>query len=422
MLLEFSVENFFSIKEKQTLSMFASRADKSQADNLIISDIVSDALLRSAVVYGANASGKTNLLLAINTMRSLVVNNNELQPGDLIKLAVPFKFEPNWANRPSKFEISFIHQDIKYTYGFSVDQQKVQEEYLFYYPNKRKALIFRREGDKYKFTRDKEEQNTLAGRTISNHLYLSSSAGWNYKETSPVFEWFKRYLIIRGMTESNPEWLQYTAKKLLNNDNSSNYIKKLIQQADLGIDRLKVVLRQIDRVELPEDMPDDLKDLLDKQEVFSVNCRHRIEDDLCQVSEYYLPLSQESKGTVRMMELAGYWLETLQNGYVLIVDELDNSLHPQLMRFLVQLFHDPTQNKKNAQLIFSTHDTHLLRLDFFRRDQIWFTEKDSQSFQTELYSLFDIKARNDENIARGYLTGRYGAMPNLGSGIIFEEE
>lgn len=422
MLLEFSVENFLSIKEKQMLSMFASRADKSLADNLIINNVVNDTLLRSAVVYGANASGKTNLLFAFYTMRWLVVNNNELQPGDPIEQAVPFKFDPIWANRPSKFEINFVHQGIKYLYGFSVDQQKVQEEYLYYYPKKRKALVFRRQGDKYKFTRDKEEQKTLAGRTISNHLYLSSSAGWNYKETSPVFEWFKKYLIIRGMAESNPEWLQYTANKFLKNDKDSIYMENLIQQADMGITSVKVQLKKIDRKELPEDMPDDLKNLLEKKEVFSVDCRHEIEDDRGQGLAYYLPLSQESKGTIRMMELAGYWLEALQNGYVLVVDELDNSLHPQLMKFLVQLFHDPTQNQNNAQLIFSTHDTHLLQLDFFRRDQVWLTEKDSQSLQTELYSLFDIKARNDENIARGYLTGRYGAVPNLGSGIVFEEE
>ena len=130
MLLEFSVENFLSIKEKQMLSMFASRADKSLADNLIINNVVNDTLLRSAVVYGANASGKTNLLFAFYTMRWLVVNNNELQPGDPIEQAVPFKFDPIWANRPSKFEINFVHQGIKYLYGFSVDQQKVQEEYL----------------------------------------------------------------------------------------------------------------------------------------------------------------------------------------------------------------------------------------------------------------------------------------------------
>lgn len=409
MLLEFAVENYLSIKEEQVLSMLASKADKSLPDNLLESAAIKDKILNSAVIYGANASGKSNVLHSIGKMRSLVVNNSSVDEGDQIPV-VPFMFDALYKTSPSKFEICCLIDNIKYVYGFSVSREKVYDEYLYYYPNGRKSLIFDRHENEYKFTKDKEEQLILSKRTMQNRLYLPDATNWNYTETRPVYKWFKEKLMVD--LSSNAESL--VAKKIMADGLFARFTKKLLDQADLQINNIEVEKKVITTEDLPDDMPEEIKTFLSGKDAISIQLGHLIGDEVHELS-----LANESDGTQKIFGLSLYLYDVLLNGGILVIDELENSLHPHIVQFLANLFADPMQNKNGAQLIFSTHNTSLLNLELFRRDQIWFTEKNPEQLSTELYSLFDIKARRDENPAKGYLTGRYGAIPVLGSGILF---
>lgn len=410
MLLEFAVENYLSIKEEQVLSMLASKADKSLPDNLLDFRVASDRILNGAVIYGANASGKSNLLHSIRKMKSLVVNSGKLNEGDSIPV-IPFLFDTLCEAKPSKFEICCTIKNIKYVYGFSVSKERVHEEYLYYYPKARKSLIFNRHEDEYNFTKDKEEQGVLSKRTLPNRLYLAEATNWNYTETRPVFKWFKEELIVEGSSHAEP---MTTAHKALQDELFSKFTKKLLHQADLGINNFEVEKKILSIEELPDEMPKTVKEALAGEDWISIQIGHLLDNEIHRIS-----LSDESDGTQRLFGLSAHLYDVLQKGGILVIDELENSLHPLIVQFLVSLFADKTQNQYGAQLIFSTHNTSLLNLELFRRDQIWFTEKHPEKLSTELYSLFDIKARKDENPAKGYLIGRYGAIPVLGSGILF---
>lgn len=409
MLLEFAVENYLSIKEEQILSMLASKADKSLPDNLLEFGNQKSKILNAAVIYGANASGKSNLLHALKKMKSLVVDSSKINEGDSIPV-VPFIFDALYNQKPSKFEICCVIEEIKYIYGFYVNEEKVYEEYLYYYPNGRKSLIFDRHENQYKFTIDKEEQLALSKRTLPNRFYLAEATNWNYAETRPMYKWFKEKLIVN--ISSNVE--AFAGNRVKNDKIFGSFTKRLLAQADIGISNIEVQKKTLTNEDLPEDMPEMLKTFLSGKNAISIEFGHLVEGEV-----YSLSLANESDGTQRIFGLSPYFYDAMLNGGILVIDELENSLHPIIVRFLVSLFADKTQNQNGAQLIFSTHNTSLLDLDLFRRDQIWFTEKHPEQLSTELYSLFDIKARKDENPARGYLMGRYGAIPIVGSGILF---
>ena len=422
MLIEFSVENFLSIKDRVTLSLLAS-ADKSLDNNLIKTDVLKkDSLLRSAVLYGANASGKTNVLLALDFLNHLVINSHNNQKGTKIEYS-PFKLNRENISIPSQFEVVFIKNNVKYIYGVSITDEKIVDEYLYYYPEGRRATIFERNNTTdYKFTIDKNEQNFLSKRTLENVLYLSNSTQLNYAKTSEAFEWFKDNLRIIGPTD-NPTLTEYTIK-LLNEDKAfKEYLLKALVEADLGISDISASVETISMEDLPTDFPKHLKSILsdDKGELKKIDIKtihtvHNIEGNEINVQ---FEFDEESDGTQRMFSLIGPWIDVLINGRILVVDELDTKLHHLLNVFLIKMFHDPSQNKSNAQLIFTTHNTNLLDLDLFRRDQIWFTEKNPDIGSTDLYSLIEFSPRKDKKIQKGYLAGRYGAIPFISSGKLF---
>jgi AAA15 family ATPase/GTPase len=240
---------------------------------------------------------------------------------------------------------------------------------------------------------------------------LAEATNWNYTETRPVFKWFKEKLIIEVSSHAEPIT---TAHKVLQDELFSKFTKKLLHQVDLGINNFEVEKKILSIEELPEEMPKPVKEVLAGEDWISIQIGHLLDNEIHRIS-----LSDESDGTQRIFGLSAHLYDVLRKGGILVIDELENSLHPLIVQFLVSLFADKTQNQNGAQLIFSTHNTSLLNLELFRRDQIWFTEKHPEKLNTELYSLFDIKARKDENPAKGYLMGRYGAIPVLGSGILF---
>lgn len=371
--------------------------------------------LKSSVIYGANASGKTTVLKAIKFMRFLLNTSHEIQQGKKIN-RIPFKLDRSCINKPSEFQIIFKFEDIKYAYGFSVTEKKVFDEYLYYYPNRRQSIIFERwDTENYKFNIDPETQSQIKERNTENKLYLSTAALWNYEKVKSPFKWLTKYLQVLSTDQS---FEGYTADLISENSKEGLLIKNFLKIADLGIDNVNVLKRNISDV-LKDDMFNEISDeekikLLSKfkeledPEIMDIRTIHLGKDEKFNPIEIQFNINEESDGTQRFLGLLGPWIDVLNNGYTLIVDELDIKLHTLLTRALIKLFHSP--NNTNAQLIFSTHDTNLLDQDIFRRDQIWFTEK-KEDKSTDLYSLDDFTVRKDKDIEKGYLQGKYGAIP-----------
>ncbi len=421
MLIEFNVQNFRSIKKEVTLSLVAS-PDRSLDNNLIETDLLRDNLLRSAVIYGANASGKSNVILAFSILKNLVERSNTFQKGTKINF-FPFKLDKKYLSKPSKFEVVFIKNNIKYIYGVSFNSEKIIDEYLYYYPEGRKALIFeRKDTNNYRFTIDRKKQKFISEKTLDNVLYLSNSTQLNYDKTSEAFDWFKDNLGIIGVAD-HPGLIRYTINKLNEDAKMKEFILKALIEADLGINNLFASFEVISIDELPIQIREQFKTIISDSEQnlekLDITTIHKVLDEIGNENYVEFDFEEESEGTKRLFSLIGLWIDSLKNGQVLVVDELDTKLHHLLNVFLIKLFNDPTQNKNNAQLIFTTHNTNLLDQDIFRRDQIWFTEKNPSQGSTDLYSLIEFSPRKDKNIQKGYLAGRYGAIPFISNDRIF---
>jgi AAA15 family ATPase/GTPase len=404
MLIEFAVENFRSIKDRAVLSMVAT-TDKSLPNNVIESKVLNkDKLLRGAVIYGANASGKTNVIMALNGLRNLVLFSHNKQLGMPMDCN-PFKLDKKSLSRPTAFHIVFIKDDVKYRYDVTLTNQKILEEHLYYYPNSRQALIFARKNTHdYQFSIDAKEQNLNAQRTPENVLYLSRATQLNYAKTKPVFDWFVNNLQTIGPTE-HPVLQDITAD-MLKDPKLKTLIIKAMKEADIDVDDITMKVTEMNILKFPVM----LQNILQVQKDGKSTIKAR------EILLYHrgVPFNleyEESEGTKRLFNLIGPLIAALMNGRILVVDELDTKLHHLLNVFLINLIHDPAQNKSNAQLIFTTHNVNLLDLDLFRRDQIWFTEKSPKTGATVLYSLAEFSARKGQDIEKGYLLGKFGAVP-----------
>jgi hypothetical protein len=411
MLIEFSVENFRSFRNRATLSMVAT-SDKTLPGNVV--DCSREGrCLRTATIYGANASGKSNLIAAIQLMRNMVLTSHMTQKGFKI-LHQPFKMDETYHGRPTAFEVVFTIGDVKYEYGFSHDSEKIHEEHLYAYPRGRRSLVFKRnDTGTYDFTKDIGRQEDIKEWTLPNALYLSIATQRSYEPAARAFEWFRDYLRV-GMF---PEGPHNTVNMILHSPHQKAAIMKALSAADVGISDIVPERKMLKLEEAP--IPPELRDLFrgsgdDKFEAINIRSVHEVTVK-GRKSRVVLDSSEESMGTMRLFEMIGPWIDAIQNGRVLVWDELDLRLHPLLSIFLIGLFHNSTQNKTDAQLIFTTHNTNLLDSDLLRRDQIWFTEKDSESGNSVLYSLVEFKPRKDKNLQIGYLSGRYGALPFIGT-------
>ncbi|MCG7844310.1 MAG: ATP-binding protein [Methanomassiliicoccales archaeon] len=418
MLIEFRVSNFRSIKEKLNFSMVASN-DRAHDKHLMkVEGMSDDKLLVTSVLYGANAAGKTNLILALNVMRNMVIGSHMNQRG--VDLPYDhFKFDKRCEGEPTSFEIVFLVDSVKFVYGYSYDKTRVADEYLYMYPKRKKAVIFeRRSGEPMKFPRAEKEINdqreTIERTTGENVLFLSMAAKMNYKPVFPVFDWIQKGLMTVGPADG-PVFYGITLEMMKNDPESRNMILKALSIADLGITDIRE----------DEDRPDDRRPDFPPpprpgeghivvQFSFGgprISFIHKPYGNLPNAEPVRLPISSESEGTKKLFGLIGPWIEALRTGGTLVVDELDTKLHHLIVQFLVGLFHDPKQNSKGAQLIFTTHNVKLLDLDLFRRDELWFFERDEEGGATKAFSLAEFKVRKDLNIENAYLAGRFGAIP-----------
>lgn len=390
MLLQFSVTNHRSIKETAVISMKAA-ADKTMREVLISPDGKKE-LVPVMAIYGANAAGKSNVIHALLLMREMICGNYAKPLKGTELPYEPFAFVDG-ETEPTTFEIIYYNEGIKYAYGFSFNKDRIISEYLYHWPNGREALVFSREKDKYEFRESIQEQLTLAGRTSENRLYLTSSNEWNCAQTEKAYLWFQKNL--RGVIATGVS-NEATIATIRKGGEEKHRILKEMMLADLGIYNIE---------------------LSGTEEKPIVSTVHQLKDASGAQKQYTLLLGQESVGTQRFFSRIGLWVDAINSGAVLVVDEIEASMHPLLTRHLIEMIQDQIINKNHAQLIFTTHDTGLLDLKLLRRDQIWFAEKDEKSMQTDIYALTEFSPRKDENIAKGYLQGRYGAIPFIGGGI-----
>ncbi|MBW1706678.1 MAG: ATP-binding protein [Deltaproteobacteria bacterium] len=416
MLIEFSVTNYRSFLSPQSLTLTATTAAELQDENSFASPASSlPRLLRSAVVYGPNAGGKSNFIQAIGFMRRFVLSSaKESQEGEKIDVT-PFLFSREGSGNPSEFELLFIQDSIRYQYGFAVNSERVTAEWLFAYPEGRVQKWFERNYDPEpqkdswyfgpKFTGRKKVWQEA---TRSNALFLSTAIQLNNEQLKPVFNWFDHKLHVIGQGESLD--VGFSAIECEEKEKKKN-ILKFMNAADLSITDISLEKKEFSVEDLPSDMPQELKEEIGRElegkKLTRVFLMHPSSDSGEDVS---LDFDEESAGTRKLFALAGPWLDVLDNGFVLFVDELDTSLHPLLVRFLLGLLHNHETNRHNAQLIFATHDTTVLDQTLMRRDQVWFVEKDEEN-ATRLYPLSDYKPRKGEALQKGYLYGRYGALP-----------
>jgi len=418
-LIEFRVSNFRSIKDELTLSMVAS-ADSTHPDHLIRSESMGDdSLLTSSVIYGANAAGKTNLLLALNLMRNLVLNSHAHQRGLELPFE-PFGFDPGSGERPTRMEVVFLTGSVKYVYGFSFDRTKFIEEHLYQYPRKKRGVLFERTQDSpMKFPRAEKEtcdqREMIEKTTGENVLFLSMAAKMNFSPVFPVFDWFQKSLMTVGPADGFP-FISHTMNLMKRDPETKASILKALNVADLGIlDIIEEDERPPDIGQVPLPPPRPGESHIVFQVSFGVPRISFLHRPYAggSGSGLRLPLTSESEGTKKMLGVIGPWIEALRTGGTLVVDELDTKLHHLIVRYLIGLFHDPEQNQKGAQLIFTPHDVNLLDLDLFRRDQVWLIERDPDTGASMASSLAEFRIRKDLDIERAYLAGRFGGIPNI---------
>jgi len=416
MLVEFRVKNFRSFRDEHVLSLVASK-DKTLADTHTLPTGLAAVprLLKSAALYGANASGKSNLIKALQYMRAVVFESVALPPGQPFAVQ-PFQLDVESSGLPTEFEVTFILKGIRYQYGFAMTQQRIVSEHLLVYKAFKPQRWFARRFDEttgkdvYDFGSGlKGQKNVWETATRPNALFLSIAVQLNSEALRPVFDWFTKGLVI--INEQAPIAMQFSIQMLKQADGRKQ-ILDFLSAADISLSDIDVVTRKVPGQTMRVDL------MTGKTEVRAeeVEQDQLIFSHVTEKGNAKFDLMDESSGMRNLLFLAGPVLDILRNGATLVIDEL-TSLHTLLVRELVRLFQRPEVNTGGAQLIFTTHDTSLLdAYGLFRRDQIWFVEKKDDQSST-LYSLLDYRPRKNEALERGYLQGRYGAVPMLSDNL-----
>lgn len=411
MLIEFSIGNYRSFKDKVTFSMVAANIvakEKELDDNNVFTVYDDLRLLKSAAIYGANASGKSNLAKALSFMKWFMINSSkETQSTEKIGVE-PFELSTETEAEPSLFEIVFILDGKKYRYGFKANQKRVISEWLFDVPNTNLTRLFERvtneNSHKLKYLSKRLKAESIYPKTRSNALFLSVAAQFNVEIAERILDWLtKKVNIVSGLDDQ--DYLSYTVSSLGKNNVNNSEIIQLIKKLDLGIKQIRIKEAEIIPIE---------QSSYHFKPKNSIRTGHEKFGDKGNISIKFFDLdNQESEGTKKIISIAGLLVDTLKYGKVLIFDEFDARLHPLIGKAIVELFNSKKTNYNNAQLIFMTHDTNLLSNKLFRRDQIWFTEKNKYG-ATDLYSLVEYKILNDASFESDYIKGRYGAIPFIG--------
>ncbi|MFM9264504.1 AAA family ATPase [Tychonema sp. BBK16] len=419
MLIGFSVGNYKSFKEIVTFSMVASpitEEDQELNENNVfpINDKLS--LLKSAAIYGANASGKSNLVAAINFMKWFVLNSSkETQVSDAIDIEA-FRLSTETEKEPSFFEIVFLLEGKTFRYGFEVNAREVVSEWLFQADDSEEVMLFERDFDNYIGLDDFPEGQGISDKTRSNALFLSVVAQFNGRLCGKILLWFSKILqLISGLQDR-----QYRKETLesFENDRHRHDIIEFIKKLDLGIADIQIQNTPVfvisNNTSVYGGSYGNLYPISTiKSSVKTIHPKYDADGKQTAIELFDIE-KHESEGTNKLFALAGILLDTLRKGKILLIDELDARLHPLITRELIYLFNSSETNPHNAQLIFTTHDTNLLSSQIFRKDQIWFTEKDNKG-ATDLYSLVEYKVGKNASFEGDYIIGKYGAIPFIGN-------
>jgi hypothetical protein len=428
MILQFSVSNFRAFRELQTLNFAASSHDKSLPENCIATDLPGLAgkrWVKGVALYGANASGKTTIIEALEALADMVKTSaGTTDPKEPIAQIEPFALPPVQPEAPTAFALAFAAEGLRYEYRVAATRERVWHESLRAFPKTKEQLWFNREWNAQSgsyvwsperpsgFSRDAQ----LEGYTLGNVLFLSKAVANNRAELEPVFRWFKEGLKFLDLGMRRGIGARFTLKKLQEQSPLHDRIVQLLRHADLGVTDARAVDRRPPDDELEKilaSMPSDLRERVLKERWLRPELMHRG----CGVPALPLPWDSESAGTHRLFGLAGPWLDILSDGYKVCVDELETSMHPLMVRELLRLIFSDKENPKGAQILFTTHNPLLLDPTLLRRDQIWFTDKDDDA-AAHLYPLTDYQPRKGESLVRGYMSGRYGAVPFVPEGLL----
>lgn len=425
MLLNFAVTNYRSIKERQVFSLMA--VEGLPHEDSLIRSKDGIPILPVALLFGANASGKSNILRAFGTMRQMVLNSVRLNPDDALDGYEPFLLDEESRNNDTEFEAEFIIRGERgieqhYRYGVAFSENLITEEWLYRYEGSNETELFSRNKDKAQvnemaFAEGKGKEDTLN----SNRLFLSLIAQLNGTESKEIISWFDRGKFV---TASQIEEYRIVTTSLLKHKKNLTILDDIVHFIDTVLTFLSNIDMSItelsikeEPVALPKELPEEIKKVLyqDGQtslEILSTHNRYNRQGEIIG-KEIFNIGHNESEGTQKITELLGLIFLTLLNGRLLVIDELDAKLHPLLTRAIIQLFTNPKINPHGAQLVFTTHDTNQLHLDYVRRDEIWFTEK-SPVETTELYSHIEFKDFDPSmDITEQYVNGRYGAIPRI---------
>lgn len=433
MLIDFTLRNFMSYKNEVSLSMIASTTVKeceSREGTSNVSVIDNNKrILRSAAIYGANGSGKSTIIAAMDIFKTMVLQSFVDETAVKRLSALYYRFDTNSVNEPISMQMIFMCDGERFRYGFEVDKNKVITEWLYvlHKGSTKESYCFKRDGNDFKVN-SKVMKGTrgVSSKTRNNALYLSTAAQFNVTIAMSIKEWFrKRFNILSGLDDNT---LAFTARTFMHNSLIREQILQMLGVVDTCIKdvSIKENIKEVNVQNSPFEVlsrlgisiPNDLNKRIEQHEL-DIQATHEMYKDGQVIGNESLNFKFESLGTTKLFALLGPFFDTIQNGGVLVIDEFGASLHTQLSIELLKLFHS-TMNGTGAQLIITTHDTNLLRKDLLRRDQIWFAEKNSEGV-SDLYSLVEYKVnqansvRNDASFSKDYLLGRYGAIPYFGN-------
>ena len=411
MLLRFAISNCYSIRDLQVLDLCASTLKDSDAGLIQCLASPTGSILPSVVIYGANASGKTNYIFALKMMRDLVLTSHtKLGPGDALPY-YPFALDHESSRTPTRVEVDFVIEGIRYHYGFELTDRAFKSEWLFSIPKSRNRLLFERDGDNFQFGRElKGQKDIIAAMTRPNSLFLSSAAQNNHSQLSRIFDYFNTFQFsmvtnVPGLAAS----IEFYRSGL------DSRVITFLNEIGTGI----IDYREVDNPHSSELLSLQREWVSSASRIFNeqidieplvvdkiVKLAHRGKDgDLVD-----LDLDLESAGTRRLLIVLSRVFRALDRGSPIFIDEFDASLHTHAGEMLLNLFLSPETNLNGAQLIATTHDTNLINSRLLRRDQVWLAEKGSDG-ATELYPLTDFGTRPGDNLEKGYLQGRFGAVP-----------
>ena len=424
MLVNFRVENFKSFKDLTEFSMESTKLKNLKESNTF--EVNNISLLKSAVVYGANASGKSNFLKAMKRMKQVVINSTNIQHMKQYPHE-PFLLNTMTENKNIIYEIEFILDTILYRYGFEIDKEaNIIEEWLYHKKiesRAREIKLFDRKKQNISLGARFKEGKNLEDKVRTNALFLSVVAEFNGEHSLKILNWF--FYSLEMLSNLKSDDFKYFSMLALEDNNYKDKIIQLIKTADVGIYNLesqKISMDEFIKLEnrynldnnlLKHFLEDASGDKLDNEEATKVVTIHLQYDENSNVVAFKpFDLNLESEGTQRLLALSAPLILALEKGSTIIIDELDNSLHTELVEAIIRLFNSKETNPNNAQLIFTTHDTNLLNQKLFRRDQIWFTQKDIYG-ASELYSLVEYGTRNDLALEKNYLEGKFGATPHI---------